>query len=103
MPTIRKPGGSADRPDDGVGSGAGSVGFTGCRLTAVCLARLLAGTVLLVVFRAAATRSSPHHARDRGIDQSSRTAEKEQTPEPKPFPHAKQGKAIDASNVFSQD
>ena len=48
--------------------------FTGCHLAPLFLAPLLAGTVLLGVFRAAAIGSSPRHDRDRSTEKSSPAA-----------------------------
>jgi len=75
MPTIRKPGEVTGRAGDGAGVAGGSVAFTGCRLVPLCLTPILAAAVLLGVFRAAATESSPRHDTDRGTEQLSPAAE----------------------------
>ena len=49
--------------------------FTGRRLAPLLLALILARTVLLGDFRAAATESSPRHYTDRGTEQLSPAAE----------------------------
>src|SRR5580765_8200773 len=75
MPTIRKPGGVAGRSVDRGGFTRGSSTAMRFRLAPVCLAPILAGVVLLGVFRAAAIESSPWRDGDRGTGQSSPAAE----------------------------
>jgi hypothetical protein len=70
IPTIRKPGSVTGRTGDGAIVAGGSVALTSCRFVLLFLARVLEGAVLLVVFRAAATESSPRHKKNRGTEKS---------------------------------
>jgi len=58
------------RASDGAGVVGDSVAFTDCRLAPLCLTPVLAAAVLLGVFRAAATESSPRRDKDRGAGKS---------------------------------
>ena len=102
IPTIRKPGICTGRSSDVAGVVGGNVTFTSCRLGALFLARVLAMAVLPEVFRAAATEPSPQHDGDRGIEKSSRAAERlirSQSLSLFPMPDKQE---IAASNVFCQ-